>query len=1070
MFACNRSSPRHHRPVSDRYRHHHHHHHRHHHQHYHHYHLHHHNHNHNHQRHHFDDDVSALSVSPRSRRLVSIEGLSVLCFILLSFAETVVSNANAMTDIYDDMQLLRPEAHDYHNHGDCNNHHCRTNYSNYHYGKRGGGRGGGGERGGGGGGGVGERRLPPLWENDVMIGDNPQRRQQQQTRQLQDESSGKAVDDDDVHNHVSSHVSNHVSSDLSSHVSNHFSGHVSSNFGEKERPKEGSQRLGREVELAKRPRQQHTHRIGNHRRASLRFGGNLNKTTRQLEGIVELIELPTHDRLPRQHLQRSASNGSVSVDWSAITSSAEAAAAATSAAAPFHPISSVDVTTSASDGRGRERGRGTGRRGRRSLISGRPTIDDDQKLRRIVEIDGRDVFPWRPRKRAIATSTGQPFSKYEVVDLSLTSDGSLLYYSARFCPGSVGHSSSSSCPISNGLGYVEKLRTAEILAVDDDHDDAARSSPPPPSVAATNPFSRSGSATVVKGRSFAYPWTAVKPLPSPKARQPPAPTPFSAVNSVISFGKNRALLILDVGGISIAVNRNRTPIVPMDVDVTGMGPLTSMAAAAGLDPFLTLGDAADLSHPARTSSSSSSSSSYSKSGSRLFIGTANRGIYTIDLTEPRRIAGADPDPDQRNNSKKKTSVVTPKRLSLSATTTAADSRAEVMTSSSLSLSSSSSSRSPSANFATSDATPLLTWPIFDDNSLSPDGEVLFLSEVDKHVIRRINTSSGEVEVIAGRWREAGHVDGIATTEARMHGPAQLALTSDGCNLFVTEAAGASLRLIALDRPYGRGLQVRTLARWRDKAGRSAIAVSADDKLLYVGIAGGWIVKLSVNKSALHQCLSGSPSASSTMTAATPPPSSLPFRLPSTNTTETTSTTSISAPASSSTTTTGHVSSSSPFSSSSYTHPSSGHVLSSDPSPYHTSKPDERAPGEATTSPITAPGDSKVASPASSAADVATDPDPHAAAQREDQSAAAGPDPHHVASLRSPADVARLVPLMNPDLRSRVKTYEAVIAALAAGLFLTLLTILMMLSYIYVQRSKLQRFNHRRSFSDIGRIR
>ncbi|GBG91077.1 hypothetical protein CBR_g51811 [Chara braunii] len=94
---------------------------------------------------------------------------------------------------------------------------------------------------------------------------------------------------------------------------------------------------------------------------------------------------------------------------------------------------------------------------------------------------------------------------------------------------------------------------------------------------------------------------------------------------------------------------------------------------------------------------------------------------------------------------------------------------------------------------------------------------------------------------------------------------EVATTSDGVNVFVTDASGI-LWWITLDAPCGCAREMEVAARF-EGGGFRGLAISEDDQLLYVGTTSGLMLEISVNTSSLSRKV------------ATPPPSSPPESQP-----------------------------------------------------------------------------------------------------------------------------------------------------------------------------------------------
>ncbi|GBG76257.1 hypothetical protein CBR_g22005 [Chara braunii] len=144
----------------------------------------------------------------------------------------------------------------------------------------------------------------------------------------------------------------------------------------------------------------------------------------------------------------------------------------------------------------------------------------------------------------------------------------------------------------------------------------------------------------------------------------------------------------------------------------------------------------------------------------------------------------------------------------------------------------------------------------DDSSVPPPfSAVRYIPAAGDKIsaIGRVRTASGAVEILA----KTGSPEGGDFIE-----PVGIALTSDGCHLFVSEIGGR-LHLVSLAYRGGPVVSVRTMARSRRPDGTgsrsmSVLALSPDDEFLYVGRDGYQIWELAINKSALPPCESPPP--------------------------------------------------------------------------------------------------------------------------------------------------------------------------------------------------------------------
>ncbi|GBG68401.1 hypothetical protein CBR_g2946 [Chara braunii] len=171
-------------------------------------------------------------------------------------------------------------------------------------------------------------------------------------------------------------------------------------------------------------------------------------------------------------------------------------------------------------------------------------------------------------------------------------------------------------------------------------------------------------------------------------------------------------------------------------------------------------------------------------------------------------------------------------------------------------------------------------PMFFQNSLSADGQLLYVADRENHCIRVVNTSSGGTRLLAGSPLHPGSGDGIPST-ALFSRPFGVALTPTGCGLFITEQAdGGRLRLITFDRPNGTPTRVETiLITQQDSSsmggspvgspsgGYTALTMSSNGEWLYMGSDYGKIYRLAVNASSSAFGCDTNPSTSSSPTTA-----------------------------------------------------------------------------------------------------------------------------------------------------------------------------------------------------------
>ncbi|GBG70760.1 hypothetical protein CBR_g8058 [Chara braunii] len=145
------------------------------------------------------------------------------------------------------------------------------------------------------------------------------------------------------------------------------------------------------------------------------------------------------------------------------------------------------------------------------------------------------------------------------------------------------------------------------------------------------------------------------------------------------------------------------------------------------------------------------------------------------------------------------------------------------------------------------------------STISPDGKTIYVADRTAGAIRRIQTSTGAVHRIAGDT--LGWKDGSAL-EALFSYPVSLAVTYDGCNLFVLDVESidegtARLRLITLNSSWGEAAKVTTVAemaynKFMFDSGGLVLAISPESDTLYVAMVTK-ILRLGINTSALPPC-------------------------------------------------------------------------------------------------------------------------------------------------------------------------------------------------------------------------
>ncbi|GBG70799.1 hypothetical protein CBR_g8099 [Chara braunii] len=150
--------------------------------------------------------------------------------------------------------------------------------------------------------------------------------------------------------------------------------------------------------------------------------------------------------------------------------------------------------------------------------------------------------------------------------------------------------------------------------------------------------------------------------------------------------------------------------------------------------------------------------------------------------------------------------------------------------------------------------------ILDESAISPDGEKVYFVDRDYNMIRRLWTRTGAVDRIAGGLE--ARQDG-PPSQAAFRAPQALAVTHDGCHVFVLEQAIISprfgednrLSMIRLSSSWGKAVNVTTIANMYYGYLYKAMALSPESDTLYL-FRGGDVVELGINRSALGPCGGG----------------------------------------------------------------------------------------------------------------------------------------------------------------------------------------------------------------------
>ncbi|GBG70151.1 hypothetical protein CBR_g6282 [Chara braunii] len=172
--------------------------------------------------------------------------------------------------------------------------------------------------------------------------------------------------------------------------------------------------------------------------------------------------------------------------------------------------------------------------------------------------------------------------------------------------------------------------------------------------------------------------------------------------------------------------------------------------------------------------------------------------------------------------------------------------------------------------STTGATVRFSMPRIGGRSISGNGSALYVADTSNHLIRQVNTSTGATRTLAGNrngvypWISR---DGPPNM-AKFSRPCGIAVTSDGCNLFVAEYDGGAIRWVTMKEPDGDVMEVKTVAVMRSDSNSSlsgsftSLTLSDDDGYLFVGTNNFRLFKLEVKASVLHRCGAGSADNSS----------------------------------------------------------------------------------------------------------------------------------------------------------------------------------------------------------------
>ncbi|GBG92390.1 hypothetical protein CBR_g55297 [Chara braunii] len=142
---------------------------------------------------------------------------------------------------------------------------------------------------------------------------------------------------------------------------------------------------------------------------------------------------------------------------------------------------------------------------------------------------------------------------------------------------------------------------------------------------------------------------------------------------------------------------------------------------------------------------------------------------------------------------------------------------------------------------------------FGPESFDPEGNCLYFVDADVDKVWGIDllSASKTPTVIAGSGTGTPQ-DGDALM-ASFSGPTAVAVTADGCNLFVSQTNGL-VRWVKLGSPCGVARSVQTVAAY-STAGLQGLALRANGTGLnvYVGSSDGHVFELEINPKLLHVC-------------------------------------------------------------------------------------------------------------------------------------------------------------------------------------------------------------------------
>ncbi|GBG90347.1 hypothetical protein CBR_g50595 [Chara braunii] len=143
-------------------------------------------------------------------------------------------------------------------------------------------------------------------------------------------------------------------------------------------------------------------------------------------------------------------------------------------------------------------------------------------------------------------------------------------------------------------------------------------------------------------------------------------------------------------------------------------------------------------------------------------------------------------------------------------------------------------------------------PMIAPQAVSRNGAWLYVADYFNNAVRRVDLAKSTTETIAGGTGNltfGGDGRGFNRTSS-------VALTSNACNLFVSEDGGM-IHWLIFDKPSTNASNRTVVATLRRPDGSpiaiNALALTNNDRFLFAGTGDGQILRLQLNSSALHQC-------------------------------------------------------------------------------------------------------------------------------------------------------------------------------------------------------------------------